>query len=606
MEPASISSLLPSAKDTGDTSVDRAYLGLLKRQIDRILRLVDLEQDGEAVSPDAFEALCSADVAADSNPRRIHYESILSYSRNEPVLDFIKTRLERALDSGVFLRSGKPLRITGFRLRDLSQWSKYPVASLDDNIGSLSSYCNCDCEFCYEKGTRGAGITLGRAQLTLQEVETRIRYYSVERRAGLLPSGRFSLEPFINPHCLDIYERIHELAPHEVTNITTNGSFLTEDVVARLAKLRPIIVMVSMNAGSMEMRKRTMRDHKPDGDAVAMAALSLLRKYEIPFAGSYVPWPSKPLTDLEDAVRLIDANDGTVVRVCMPSWTNASGHVDPFDTDTYWREILDVVDSLRREVAVPIHLMPNMYQLTTMRPVIQGTIKNSPASEAGLRYGDLILAVDGSPVFTRPELLRYLASRYADESIKSTTLTVLRDGAEHEFCVANERDPSKLRYPYRWVIQSGFLPRWANCLGLHLGDGFELTAFVRLKEIAEEYQGKRVLFYISDLAEPHFYEGMAMLGEQNEFVNQCDFFVEKLWPRYWGGNVTIGDLWTFRDLSEQTRDWMRRSGVTPDVVIAPRSFLSDGGRDLIGDCYLDFEKALGVELRFLPCRRIGI
>ena len=129
---------------------------------------------------------------------------------------------------------------------------------------------------------------------------------------------------------------------------------------------------------------------------------------------------------------------------------------------------------------------------------------------------------------------------------------------------------------------------------------------MRLKEIVEEYAGKKVLFYISDMAEPHFYEGMAMLGKMADFVDCCDFYVEKLWPRYWGGNVVMGDLWTFHDLTEQTKSWIERTNITPDVVIMPQSFLSDGGRDLVGNCYLDFERALDIELRLLPCRRIGI
>ena len=578
---------------------------LLSRQLRRILRLVDLEVSGDAVQPDTFEvgAACGA---ADSERPPVKYEAILSYTRNESRLDLIRDGLRRALSLGVFTRGGEALPVDGFRLRDLAQWSNYPVASLDDNVGSISSYCNCDCEFCYEKGTRGAGITLGRAQLTLQEVETRIRYYSSDKRTGLLPSGRFSLEPFVNPNCLTILERIHDAAPDDVTNITTNGSFLTEDIIARLAQLRPIVVTVSMNAGSVEMRERSMRDGKPGGDETALASLPLLRRHEIPFVGSYVPWPSKPLSDMEDMIRLVDANDGMVVRVCMPSWTNSSPQHNPFDTQQYWSEILEVVQRLRSEVQVPIHMMPNMYQLRTMLPVVQGTIKNSPAAQAGMKYGDLIVAIDGERVYTRPEVARFLAVRFDDPKITSTRFTMQRDGEVSEITVPNVRDPDQLKYPYNWAVRPGFHPRWLSSLGIHLADGLELKAFVRLKEIVEEYPGKNVLFYISDMAEPHFYEGMEMLGEMAEFMDCCEFYVEKLWPRYWGGNVVMGDLWTFQDLTEQTRSWIERTNITPDVVITPHSFLSEGGRDLVGDCYLDFERALDIELRLLPCHRIGI
>ena len=44
----------------------------------------------------------------------------------------------------------------------------------------------------------------------------------------------------------------------------------------------------------------------------------------------------------------------------------------------------------------------------------------------------------------------------------------------------------------------------------------------------------------------------------------------------------------------------------PDVVIVPATFLSHGGRDLLGRCYLEVERELKTELRLLPCRRIAI
>lgn len=97
-----------------------------------------------------------------------------------------------------------------------------------------------------------------------------------------------------------------------------------------------------------------------------------------------------------------------------------------------------------------------------------------------------------------------------------------------------------------------------------------------------------------------------MLGELATFVDSVEFYVQKLWPRYWGGNVMIGDLWTTRDLIEQAMSWTERQGVRPDVLIVPSSFLSGGGRDLLGRCYLEVERALDIELRLLPCHRIGI
>ena len=594
--------LCPSQRSGSRAETVRA----LGRQLQRILRVVDLEVGGEAVQPTSFVLSPEGGSVAEA-PRAdgVRYEALPSYSRNDPRLELIAKGLERALRLGEFRSNGRPLPIDGFRLRDLAQWANSPVPSLEGNIGSISSYCNCDCEFCYEKGTRGAAIAFGRAQLSLRELATRIKYYSREKGTGLLPSSRFSLEPFANPHCLEILERMSEAAPGEHINLTTNGACLTESVVARLARLRPILVTVSMNAASVELRMRTMRDRARGGAQVALDSIPLLRSHQIPFLGSYVPWPSKSLSDMEDMVRLLDRHDAVVARICLPSWTRYSHKQAPFDTAAYWHEILEVVDRLRQEVAIPIHVMPNMYQFRTLRPLVQGTIRHSPAARAGFKFGDVILEVEGKSVYTRPEVSGWLRARFDDPEVSKTHFLVERAEERIEIEVP-QPDLSELEYPYYWLAQPDAPRTWAGSLGIHLADGFDLTSLMHLKEIVEEYRGKRILLLVSDLGEPHFLEGMRMLGELGRFVDTVDLYVQKLWPRFWGGNVIIGDLWTVQDIIEQTRAWTEAQGERPDVIVVPSSFLSRGGRDLVGRCYLEIERTLDIELRLLECRRIAI
>ncbi len=579
---------------------------LLGRQLERILRLVGLEVAGEATVPDSY--VFSPNDRSQPVGRaesRVRYEELLSYSRNEPRLELIARGLERALRFGHFRNGGGQLAVDGFRLRNLEQWATCPIPSLEANIGSISSFCNCNCEFCYEKGTRGAGISFGRTQLSLSELDTRIKYYSSEKRSGLVPSSRFSLEPFANPHCLEMLERIREAAPGEQISLTTNGSCLTEDVVARLARLRPILVTVSMNAATPDLRRRTMRDRKPEGARIALESIPLIRKHEIPFLGSYVPWPSKPLSDMADMVRLLDRHDAVVARICLPSWTAYSHKQSPFETEVYWKEILRVIDDLRGEVDLPIHVMPNMYQIRTLRPLVQGAIKHSPAAQAGFRYGDIIVQIEGKPVHTRPEVSGWLRARFDDPEVSRTRFLVER-GGEHIEIEVPHRPLSELAYPYYWLAHPDAPRTWAGALGIHLADGFDITTLMGLKEIVEEYPGKRVLLFVSELGEPHFVQGMSLLGELGAFVDSVDLYVRKLDPRYWGGNVIIGDLWTVQDVIEQAREWIADQGEAPDVIVLPSTFLSNGGRDLVGRSYLDIERALDVELRLLACRRIAI
>lgn len=583
--------------------------GLIQTQLERILRLIDLEVDGVSVEADYFALGDPIPVKTcthyppDGKP--IRYEAIESYTYTEGRLRIIKRDLERILGLGHFIQGNRILNVNGFRLKDLQQWSNYPCNGMFENVGSISSYCNCDCEFCFEKGTKGLGILLDRCQLSLRELNTRIECYSPERKTGLLPSARFSLESFTNPKCVEILERIHEISPGEVKSITTNGSFLTEDNIVRLSRLHPIDIVVSMNSGSPGMRKLSMRDRRPGGDETAFAALPLLRKHDIPFLASYVPWPTKPLSDLEDLVRYVDKCDGLFVRICLPSWTRAAYGEAPFDTRTYWTEIGERVKRLRSEVETPIIMLPNMYELLTMLPVVQGTIKHSPAAETGIRFGDLIVAIDGESVFTRPEVTNWLSSRFETHN-GPTIVTVMRGSERIEIMIPDIKHRKDLRYPYRCLTVSGANRRLGCTFGMLLADGIQLSNLVKLKEIVEEYTGKRVLFYVSELAEHHFLEGMSMLGEFARFTECCDFHIEKLVPRYWGGNVTVGDLWTVQDLIEQTRSWIEHHGVRPDVVISPWTFLTPAGTDLLGNCPNDFERALDIEYRPLPCSQISL
>lgn len=596
----------PAGGRLRDAESAALFRRLLGRQLRRMLRVVDPEVQGGVCRPDAVRVGAAAPAAAPGrNGRRHGFEALQSYVRAEPRLEVIGRGLTRARRLASLCSGDAPLAVDGFRLRDLSQWAGYSSARLCDNIAAISSYCTCECEFCYERGTRGAGIALGKVQLGMREVETRIRYYSEERKTGLLPSSRFSLEPFANPRCLCILERMREASPDGVIDFTTNGAALTDEVVARLARLKPLFIVVSMNAATLERRILTMRDKTPSGAETALGCLERLRRHEIPFAASYVPWPSKPLSDLEDAIRLFDRFDAAMVRVCMPGWTAYSHREAPFDTDSYWREIVEVTDRMRREVSVPVNILPNMYELRSLRPFIHGAIRNSPAAAAGLRYGDLILAVEGRPVFTRPEVTGVLSQRFADPDLRSTTLSVQRDGAVSDV-VLHHSDPSALGYPYRALMELGVPRVWAPSGGICLADGLELSSFMKLKEVVADNPGKRILFFVSPLAAPLFMEGMAMLGEEAGFIEQADLFAEVLWPRAWGGNVMIGDLWTVQDVVEQTREWIERQGVRPDVVVLPVTFLSTGARDLRGHCYVEAERALGLEVRLLQCARIWV
>lgn len=302
----------------------------------------------------------------------------------------------------------------------------------------------------------------------------------------------------------------------------------------------------------------------------------------------------------------MDRHDGALARVCLPSWAAWTHDEPPFETEAYWDEILRAIDAVRSEVEVPVHIMPHMYHLRTLRPVIQGTVKNSPAAMAGLRYGDLIVAIEDETMYTRPQVAGRLHQRIVVDQHETTTFTIARGDEVLRVEVPHSADAAGFAYPYALFMGAKGKRTWLGELGIFLPDGLGVSDYFKLKGIVERHEGKRLLVCLSELGQQVSMEGLGLLGEEARFLDRVDLYAHRVLPRYWGGNVMLGDLWTTGDLIEGVREWVAQSGMWPDVVIVPATFLGDGGRDLLDHPYLEVGRALDVRVELLRCTRIGL
>ncbi len=355
---------------------------LIYRHLQRILQLVNLETSGEVALPDIIEYHARKNNHNEKSLKAVKCEFTESYARNEPRIGLIKKSLERIIPYASFLKNGIELHINSFRLYNLKNWANYGPIGIQQNVGEISSYCNCNCEFCYERGARSAALPWRRTMLSLREAKTRIKYYSKEKHRGIVAATNYTLEPFTNPRCMDIIELIRSADPKSWITLFTNGALLDEKTVSRLAKAQPLLIVLSLNASTPEVWLRTMRGGSEKDAKAAFHAMELLKEYEVPTIGSYVPWPSKPLSDLVNAIHFMDSVDVIRARVCLPTFTRFHVGEPPFDHETYWAEILETVKSLRSEVRIPVGLMPALYEIKTILPIVHGVIKNSPAEFA--------------------------------------------------------------------------------------------------------------------------------------------------------------------------------------------------------------------------------
>jgi hypothetical protein len=99
------------------------------------------------------------------------------YEIVEPRMEMLKREVERIISLVQLEKDGRPLEISGFRLRDLGHWETGFAQNIFDALGPLSGICNAECVFCME---RGLPFERDRSVLSLSEAGARLKHYSQE------------------------------------------------------------------------------------------------------------------------------------------------------------------------------------------------------------------------------------------------------------------------------------------------------------------------------------------------------------------------------------------------------------------------------------------
>jgi len=111
-----------------------------------------------------------------------------------------------------------------------------------------STYCNYDCIMC----THGRSVRRDLPESIWGQLEALLPTLSV---LGLLGG-----EPLANPHCVSFLQAFDRTQyPDATVDLTTNGSLLTEKVLARMDGCHLGSVVISLNAGVDEVYQKVMR-----------------------------------------------------------------------------------------------------------------------------------------------------------------------------------------------------------------------------------------------------------------------------------------------------------------------------------------------------------
>ena len=603
-------------KENGDPH--DPLLEMIRTQLASLLGLLSLYHKGEEVKVDAFRLMNEREAfhpifspptdthetqtqpharAASGQDGKISLQSARNAELYEPRIPHIKKVLESLLSVITLEANGKPIKIDGFRLKDLNHWRVPSAGDPAEVFDHLATGCPCHCGFCYLRGNPPS-LALEQPERTADEeyaeVRTRLKYFSPPAGRALFPSLGSPYEVLSHPYIIDVLIDLRKKTDRPL-RISTNGNALTKEFIAKLSSLQPIYLYLSLNSSSSARRALLMGGKESE---VAIHSLPLLKESTIPYAVVIVPWP-KPstahmLADLEETVAYAALHDAHLVEVSLPGYSRYFSEESLFNLDELWSSVVSKVRSLREKVPCPLVVKPGLYEETLHEktfnlPRIMGVVKNSPAGNSGLKPDDVILFVGGLKISSRPQA-RDILRLYRQNGSPSVSLTVQRGKTPIDV----ELFPDRFHYPYT--------PQTDHHLGIIFrGEGFRTGVLEDLQSLILAHRAKRVLFLSSRLVKPIFEQ---LLRESSLFAN-IQIQVEIPQNRFFGGNIFMGDLLVVQDFIEAIRDYVEKNP-SPDLIVIPSSPFSLGhwGRDLEGKVYSDIERTVGLPVALLDCEPI--
>lgn len=510
--------------------------------------------------------------------KTIKYQPDHPYLATDPRINFIKRIISLMLPY-----QGWATDPFAFRLKNLNHWIvKYRPELF---IYQTAWGCKADCFFCYQKGN--PPFMHHKIRMSKEEILTRMRYLGPD--SCLIYGTQYeSDEALNNPYIKDIIRRVR-LMTNTTIDIATNGTSLTENLICYLKKNEPISLQVSLNSADKIIRKRVMRDPRPE---IAINSLPLLKKHKIKYFISIVTWPGIPFHDIEKTIRYAEKNDAWGIRLCLPGYSRYFPMARKFDSEAYWKRIVKFMNGIQAKYSIPILIDPiEYYHMINYGkidvPVILGPIKNSPAYKCGIKPKDLILEINDKPVDTIEEAMEILLKNLGGE-IK---LKINRNGRILIFRII---DIKTSKYPYIYTRSSKLAP-----FGLFLLVGQKNYISGKDIEYIVKYiiakKAKKVLILTSKLLVGHIKYLLDRKGAYN--IPNVTIKVAVAKNYYLGGNIHCADLLTVDDYIRNIREQMKR--YMPDQIIIPSSPFNVWERDFTGRCNLDIEREIGVPVEII-------
>lgn len=273
----------------------------------------------------------------------------------------------------------------------------------------ISSVCNYRCIFC--SNYQNPFPIAKNIFRELEDIKTQLclmpaQYAGPIRMSDALPGRISEGEAFLHPKFFEILELVRRRFLTNVLEFTTNGSMLDEPFLERLARFRPIEIMVSLHSTRPELWARIFgRGASLAGRAIRSPAL--IRKYGLALAGAIVTlpeicgWP-----DIERSYASFVAQGAKLMMIWWPGYTQWTLPQKLKDLECSLKKFEAFAAKMKNTYKVPLIVCPetkaplNLPVKRIMASTMKGNIKTGGgpyrqvlwlASEAVLeRLADMI------------------------------------------------------------------------------------------------------------------------------------------------------------------------------------------------------------------------
>jgi NifB/MoaA-like Fe-S oxidoreductase len=441
-----------------------------------------------------------------------------------------------------------------------------------ENVLPLTSACNLRCVFCSNHQNPSGVRAYAVPHLPLPLVKSLIpcldpgRKIIIGEAATRINEG----EPFTHPHVWQALDAVREHYPQTPLQITTNGIWLDQVAVQRLAALQPLEVNLSLNSATPEGRRLLMGDRHPGR---ALDAVRLLGDAGVACHGSLVAMPHLVgWPDLSATCSFLQDHGAATVRIFLPGFTKLAVSWMRFDPLAMYRKLSLFVRRQQERMRAPLLLEPFLAGAgEQLQAEIAGVLAGSPAERAGLERGDVIGAVSGRQVRCRVEAFRTV------ERFGCSTLALTRSGL-----------PGDRTEPVLIVKKRGLVS------GLVMNCDLDWELVDRVAGVIRQHRAKRVLVLTSAWGLPW------LQLARPEWEMACDdLCLEAVANRFFGGSIAAAGLLTTLDFAAAIKNIRQRNGQNYDLLLLPGIAFDSRGRDLLGRSYTHLGKLTKAAVRVI-------